>query len=355
MKERNVGMSLLRIWMCYEVIMNHFYKNQMTGGEWYFWPVQILNMCLVLAAPVFMLISFSLSDMEKMVSDKEKIKGRFYRLLVPHLFWSMVYFLIFLALDVIFHSGFLNGVTDLFWQLLLGHSINQTLWFQIDLIWLTALFCVIFSFLKNKGPYIACTGLFILAMILQYTGINGHMFDGVQWPATVWGGYFDPFYVTYPIGRVMEVLPIAVIGIFLHRFRILERLKKHGLAVSIVMVVFFAATIPLLKMPAPDGYGYSGISTILQIIFLMVGFYTFPFEKLPNGLKNVIHGIAKYTMAIYFMHRLTATLLYKTGLSNILHMHPGSLWDCGIIFLLSLLSAWLIGKIPVKWVRASVM
>ncbi len=355
MKERNVGLSLLRIWMCYEVIMNHFYKNQMTGGEWYFWPIQILNMCLVLAAPIFMLISFSLTDMEKLSSDHERIKGRFYRLLVPHLFWSVVYFVLFLILDLALNTELVKGATDLIWQLLLGHSINQTLWFQIDLIWLTVLFCVIFFFMKGKRAYIVCAGLFILATILQYTGINGHMFDGVEWPATILGGFFDPAYVTYPIGRFMEVLPIAVIGIFIHRFHVLERLKKYGIITSMIMAIFFAATIALLKMPAPDGYGYSGISTLLQSIFVMVGLYAFPFEKLSERIKSGIHGIAKYTMAIYFMHRLIAALLYETGLADVLQMHPGSLGDCVLIFLLSLLIAWLIGKIPVKWVRASVM
>ncbi len=148
---------------------------------------------------------------------------------------------------------------------------------------------------------------------------------------------------------------MAVVGVYCHRLHLLERLKKYGIIASMVCGVLFIATFVVLKIPAPDGYGYSGIGTLVRALLAVIMFYAFPFEKLPAKIKAMIHGVGSYTMAIYFMHRLVGTILYQTPLNDWLPLHPGSLLDCAIIFLVSLLIAWLLGKIPVKWVKASVM
>ena len=50
-----------------------------------------------------------------------------------------------------------HGIKDLGLQLLLGHCLNQSEWFQVDLIIITVLFATLFKYLKPKwgGDYSA--------------------------------------------------------------------------------------------------------------------------------------------------------------------------------------------------------
>ena len=136
----NYGLAILRIWMCFEVVLDHFKNWDGATAESLPWPFRMLLRYGGIAVPVFMLSSFLLTDMAKLSSDRKKKKKRFYRLLVPHVFWAFSYFVIYKLLDIIKGLSLEHGIKDLVLQLALGHSLNQTEWFQIDLIVITAIF-----------------------------------------------------------------------------------------------------------------------------------------------------------------------------------------------------------------------
>lgn len=67
-----------------------------------------------------------------------------------------------------------------------------------------------------------------------------------------------------------------------------------------------------------------------------------------------VNYIAKYAMGIYFSQRLTASVLYTTGVSKYLRMNKGSFYDCVIIWGLSFVLCWLLSLIPIKFAKRSV-
>lgn len=350
-KEYHYGLALLRIWMCFEVVCYHFFNSDVVLHN----PIlKVIKIWGYIAVPVFMIMSFAMTDMAATARSKEKVKKRFYRLLVPHIFWTAAYYLIYLLLDKTKGLKLEHGFTDALWQLFLGHSINETLWFQFDLIVMTVIFLAVFRFHKRAALSISLL-LAYLAVASQYFGINGSLFRDVSWPKTICGTYFSKSYVIYPIGRFAEMVPFAVIGIFLCHYKIFAKIKDRKIETCIgsVLALLLVYKGNLFNTLDSTGWGYQGLYRVAMGVFTVTFFAGIPTDFIPNTVKNIISGISKHTMAIYFMHRLTAALLYNTGLAEMLHMTKGSIYDCLIIFFVSLTVAVGASRIPIKWVKIS--
>lgn len=151
-KKFNIGLAFLRIWMCFEVVIDHFKDWNGIQVMDLNQPFRVLFQFGGIAVPVFMLMSFTLSNIEEIItSDNSKIKHRMYRLLIPQLFWTLVYFFIYWLIDLRKNLDLIKDFSDFWWQLFLGHSINQTTWYQIDLIMLTVIFVIAYKILKIKN------------------------------------------------------------------------------------------------------------------------------------------------------------------------------------------------------------
>ena len=102
-KEYNYGIGLLRIWMCFEVVLNHFRtwsgwpgvidKSSIKGIEY------VLYFYGKIVVPFFMLSAFIFCDILELVQNDNKMQKRIYRLLVPHVFWTVIYFIIYHLLE----------------------------------------------------------------------------------------------------------------------------------------------------------------------------------------------------------------------------------------------------------------
>ena len=118
-KKINVGISLLRIWMCFEVILCHF---KYWDNEPILFPYNYLKSFQNLAVPTFMLLAFILTDINKFSKDENKIKNRYYRLVLPQVFWTIIYFLLYYILDYFLNTKLENGIKDFFFQLIYLHK-----------------------------------------------------------------------------------------------------------------------------------------------------------------------------------------------------------------------------------------
>lgn len=56
-------------------------------------------------------------------------------------------------------------------------------------------------------------------------------------------------------------------------------------------------------------------------------------------------------MTIYFVHLLVGTIIYNLPFAKWLGMRKGSLYDCGVIFVLCYLIAAILSKVPIKWIQ----
>ena len=167
-KNYNIDLSLLRVIMCFAVVCAHCWHAEERNIF-----VSCWERLIGYAVPTFILMSFFLTHEFFKENNKNKIKNRFCRLMIPQVGWAVIYWVIYKALDMIFDLGFEVRVSDAFWQILTGHSpaLNETMWFQADLIILTGLFLLTFAICK--GYYMICLNTYaVLALYIQYSGLN---------------------------------------------------------------------------------------------------------------------------------------------------------------------------------------
>ena len=350
----NTGISLLRIWMCFEVITSHFfYDDRIWGGSLY--PLALfIDRFRYVHVGIFMVLAFYFTDMSAAWKGGTRAKKRFARLLVPYLFWAVVYFVIFWIGDRIKKGEpYEHGFTDLVWQILFGHSINETLWFHWDLLAITFLFFLMLRLLKKETAVWAAVLLGAGCVVLQYTGVHAHLFDSVTWPPTVLGGYFRPSYVTVPLGRFFEMLPYAAAGVLLYHIRIFEKIQKISVIACLLGgagAYLLAFVVPIAR---PEGYGYQGLWAFALALCTIVFAYFLPMDLFAEKVTGRINAIAPYTMGVYFAHRLIDVFLDKFRIYALLRTGAGTLAQSALLFLVTYLCVWLLAKAPVRIVRDS--
>lgn len=141
----NVGIALLKIFMCFMVVFAHTKDISDTN-----FVSKLLFNFVPVAVPIFMILSFVFTDFKKITNDKDKFKKRLIRLILPQILWTIIYFVIYKLLDYKCSTNLIHSNTDFFYQLVLGHAYNPTLWFQIELIILTLVFGFIFWLFDEK-------------------------------------------------------------------------------------------------------------------------------------------------------------------------------------------------------------
>ncbi len=339
--------------MIFEVMIIHFAFEWCQDNAASSLPVWLLYKYEYIGVPVFIFLAFALSDYKEMSVDIKRLRKRMYRLLVPNVFWAVVYFLILSALGIVYHEQLVHGVSDLFWQLLFGHVYNRSLWFQTVLILSTLIVIVLYRFLKDKA-FIALFLISVLSLFLQYSGVNGVMFDLIPWPSNVLGGYFSGGYVMYTLGRGIELLPYVFLGTIVGRLGLLQKLINYR---WYALMVSFCITILVLSQQiftVPSGFMYGGLGNMTLAISLIVFFWYLPLEKLPDVLKKGINILAGYTMAVYFMHQLIKwiyVLVFRIPVFEIFNPFLG----CAIIYFSCIVIAFLLSHIRIRFIRESMM
>lgn len=340
-EQYNISICILKIWMSFEVVLAHYRswdettKNVFGFGD-------ILHRFVPVAVPAFMLLAFALTDVSK-ISNLPK---RMYRLVAPHVIWAIIYYLVYRYFTIEYQKAYIYSKSDFLWQVFTGGSYNGTAWFQAVLIYLTLLYSAIYLMPKKFADKIIAF-LTIASLMLQYSGVNAHVFDAVEWPTQVFGGHFEDRYLVYVVGRYIEMIPYASIGIILSR-------QKWNINKKFFFV-FPIISYLLLKMellPVIDGYGYQGITLIIASVLLVVSALVIKVNIKDDVIQRLIEYISKRTMAIYFMHRLVAESLYTTGILD-KFMVPGSFRDCCIIWIISLIIALLFSFVPIKLIKTA--
>ncbi len=208
---KNYGVSLLRTVMCFEVLTCHFlpYRDPPV------WELPF-HMLKTSAVPGFMVLSFLLCREAVESGSPELLKKRLKRLLCPQIGWALAYFIVCLLLGFVNGEGFI-GVGCLLWQLVTGSApqLNPAMWFQADLIILTAVFSLLFFRVNRRvgEGILLLTGA--ICLVLQYGKVNFCLFEPL------------PDEVKYSLGRIVEMWPLAATGICMSRSGLLKWMKKH--------------------------------------------------------------------------------------------------------------------------------
>lgn len=331
-KPFHYGFALAKIFMCFEVVLCHFWYEQE-----YSILLQPFKEIGSSAVPVFALISFCLAAPAFLNPEPGLIRRRMLRLCRPHVIWALIYWVIYWLL------GCAGGLDQLVWQIFTGHSerLNPTMWFQTVMIAISALLFLAGLRLKGRKMLVFTAALGAGALLLQYTGLNHAIFWGLRYE------------LRYPLGRLIEVLPYAPLGLILADQSILSRFRARPRAALSAACVMLAVSF-IGVIPDPSGFGYGGLNLMLRATAIIMLVHLLPLNYAPDRVKRLIRWASGYTMGVYCIHRMTERLMYFSGLSRVLswiHIAGDSFAFSVIVYVLSFGLCVLIARIPRRWCR----
>ncbi len=309
-QHRNINLDFLKVICAFLVIVEHF------GSQCPYFIKGITP----LAVPIFMILSFYFLIQKISTIDIEK---RVFRILIPLIGWSVIYSILYLFI-------LKRNITvyDFLWQSITGHSpkLNASMWFSSDLIALTLLIFILYKYFKKYFfKIIFC--LFCLSYLFEYSEINYMLFSDLRYE------------LKYPLGRLTEMIPFMVVGIFLGKYDILKCCKSRFILGWLILFLF---TQECIFFPSIKGFDYCGIKLILLAVLMILFFSSIPQKRI---FQKFVCVLGKNTMGIYCIHRLVEAFLhpYFGGTQNLFY--------CLLIFIISWLICFGISKIPLKYIH----
>lgn len=337
-RQYNYGLALLKIWMCFEVVCCHF-----GNGNENFVLMNILWKGVVTfrtcAVPCFVIMTFYFASETFSVNSKSAILKRMKRLFLPNLLWAIIYiFAIWISQDFYVISEF--GWSKAFiLQVLLGHVYNQTMWFQVDLIWLTCFYYVLYKMFGKKEKLLKSVLMIIgaISIVLQYSGTNYRIFGWL------------PDYSKYTLGRIIEIIPYSVVGLMWKKDSVQQNsLWDLVLWTFLIVISYYVDKIDILE----NTFGYAGLGLFLIGYCVTKQFNELNCLKISKKWQMVIKKVSSVTMGCYFMHRLVGNIIMYANL-NIINTSP--LIRCIVIFVVSMSCSYLLSLVRNTTIRSIVM
>lgn len=314
--------------MSFCVVCCHFWDGGTSLGA------SILNMFREGAVPVFVFVSFYLNYKMFILLDSKKLKKRLNRIAYPLVMWGVIYWLIMNGLVAVF-GGTKLGLKDLALQVTLGHVayLCPQMWFQFNLLVITVVVFLICYLFKNNKIHILVVAA-LLMICAQYMEIN----------ELLWKKF--SYEVSFPLGRIMEVFPVAVEGLIFAQNRLQVKMKyERGFWMTISLIlegcVYWEA---FTKSP---GFGYGGIVYIVHSFSVFVFINMVNVNLIPDIGKRIIRSLAKYSFGVYCVHMLVGRCFNEVlSFTNVL---INSFVKCVIIYIVCFFISAVIGKIPYKF------
>lgn len=333
----NYGLELLRTLMCFEVVLCHFWDTSNSSSI-----LLIFNILRNYAVPVFMFMSFYLMQKNFVKKDKNYAFNRIWKLILPQIVWSVVYFIIYFVFGLILNVKLVNGIQDLFWQIFTGHSpvLNETMWFQTNIIIISIIFFAFFYFFNEKKALIMIVVLSLICIFLQYSEINYNLFSTLRYE------------VKYSFGRLAETFPIATLGVVVSRYNLITLVKKSN---WINLLIWGGLTLLFISLErtylsVSSDFNYAGIGKLLVGYTLVAFAYNCKFDWFIIKFPKLSRLITKHTLGIYCGHRLIA-FLFLNVLSTLFGISKGMFYQCVLIYIIGLVLFEIISKLPFKWVK----
>lgn len=207
------------------------------------------------------------------------------------------------------------GMDQLLMALIFSHSkrLAGALWFLIAQIIDIIVLKIILAYTQNdKQRLIVLIGAVILVFVYEYSGVLFYMFDSA------------PFETRYPLGRIVECLPQAILGV-VYALYIQHKPKATKMLtfVSLLAVTTLSKIVAKYYIGAPQGFGYGGVYLTAGAATICIFAINLP-DMIKGKLRSVINYIGSATMGIYCMHMLIGWAL------NVLC--PDRLWQGTLIF-----------------------
>jgi len=269
MKERIQWLALLRGLNIILVVIGHVQLVNMLTGENHFFCRALSFPFHPIRMPLFIFISgglLYLSRIRKEIPTKALYKDKFQRIVIPFVFFVVVYYLI----KCVFNQ-FVKTPIELSWTNFLesfvyyrGHS-SQSLWFLAVLMFLMLMYPLFCYLCKNKYKMIAFL-LFCCAIFFIDTNLES------RW---------NVFYIL----EVQHYMVYFFFGIFFFRFELYKYIGNIG--ILLVLVLLYAACY----------YFSLGLLTSIVGIFMMCSLCL----RIGQYFPNMFSSFREYIFQIYLM------------------------------------------------------
>lgn len=276
--EYNYGVGLLKFSAAFAVVCIHSHAG-------------IIGMNM--AVPIFVITSFYFGAKKFEYRSSEVLKNRVLRLLIPFWSWGCISILIYSIL-----SRKMLPFEKVMAQFVFGHSVNEPLYFLSLLIVISILFWSIYRYCKKR--FWIFVWIFVLCLIMQYSGVNFRIFKSL------------PYECRYTLGRFFEFLPSAILGLFVYEINC-NGLKTKKILMTALLLVSFDIFARFCGYKA-IGFGYHcivwpALSAVIFQITLLVGRY---FN--PNKSGHLYRLVFETSFGIFLLHTLVQVVMRCLGL-----------------------------------------
>lgn len=352
MKTRVNYISFMNVIAAVSVVILHA-----NGSFWYysgnaFWPVaNIIDAVFYFPVPIFfMLTGATLIDYRKRCSTKEYFKKRFFKTVIPFLFWSL-FAMCWQSRDTLW--AIMTGAphNDLGWTFnyvidgILNTKFMDIYWFFIPLFCIYLSIPLLAVIPENKririfGYIIGICVLinyvipFALSLAGTYAGFK------LNWPVKMYYGFE---FMIYPL-----------IGYVLHKreLTLKIRLLIYAAALAGMMTQLLGTYFSTIKLGIVDYLLYKGYYKLPCLLYA-VGIFLFlkhAAMRIKSEKVNRFFGwFQRYTFAIYLIHRYFLQVFEKN--LHLINIQKSSfiyvLGGTVLALTLSVLTAMLLRKIPV--------
>ena len=279
----NFGVELLKTILFFFILVYHCYDKEKCDSQ----ILKIILEAIPIYYPTLFLIYFYFSYNHLSNKNLPQIQKRFIKLIIPYILWPTIFFIInTLSTD---RKTKQYTFTDLFNQLIIGRGIACVFWYQLNLLIINLIFCLIIFSAKKIHIYLL-SFILLISFTLEYFGIIEKLLIG----------YNDD--IKRSIGRICKMLTYSIVGYIISSTKILIHLKNYRI-ISMCISLFVSIIIIYFKLYLSEIYFYEGIIINIGIICIFIFFYMLPFELITFGpLIFLIKQVTSYSSGIYYLH-----------------------------------------------------
>ena len=210
-------------------------------------------------------------------------------------------------------------------QFIIGRPYQYVLWYQFNLIFIT-IFFIIISFIFQRNFLFILEVLGLISYILQYSSFNYLYFHKYS------------FYIFCSVGLIIELIPIAVTGLFLSSIQIISLFQENSIKAIIISILSLFIVKKYDIFNNILGNMYQGLLVNVCAILLFIIFSQISFNYIKSRKIIIfIMQITKYTGGIYYIHGIIGFYLKYI----ILLIKNKTIVGCLIIYLICYLICFL--------------
>ena len=327
-------LDLLRVFAIITIIACHVsgafkfnYIMHHGNSMLYFYVISFFNHLSQIGVPIFIMISGAL-----LINKKDTLisffKKRFTRVVLPFLFWA----LIFILLDIFVFNKTIS--LELFSNIIFAspNSHGHILWF----VWMIiVVYCLIFSF--NK--------------IIHTLDLEKHLNKIVAILSIIFVIYCCVFTPTDQITYYLSFFGFALLGFCLNEYVFKLNSKTIMIIGFLIVISLYVYYIIYMCYPLSFKQNRFAGTSIFHVLNLIITICIFISFKQVTGkyLNKIIYSISTNSYGIYFVHYIFL-IVFSHLLKSFEIFHRNPIKIIPILTLILLFSSWFVifimGKIP---------